>query len=155
MAPRTTTVVLRPPGTEPVTSTRFWSEMIRATLLFRMVVRLLPSWPGIFLPGIVRPGVMFVPIEPPWRLYSCVPCVRTKPEKLWRTKTPAKPRPRLARQHGHFLALLGDLLDLDAVLREVAALGLVHDLLAPLAERELQGAVAVALEGALADHNAR
>ena len=47
--------------------------MIRATLRFLIVTFSLPYWPAILTFLSTRPGVMFEPIEPPWRLYSCVP----------------------------------------------------------------------------------
>ena len=62
--------------------TRFSSATILATFKLSTLTVSLPYWPGILRPGSVRPGVMFVPIEPPWRLYSCVPCVLTRAREV-------------------------------------------------------------------------
>jgi hypothetical protein len=71
------------------------SSMMRTIFRLRMLTVSLPYCPGILRLGRVRPGVMLVPMEPPWRRYSWVPWVRTKPAKLQRRTTPVKPRPRV------------------------------------------------------------
>ena len=51
--------------------------------------------PDMRLPLKTRPGYERLPIEPPCRKYSCVPCDAGKPLKWWRFMTPAMPRPLL------------------------------------------------------------
>src|SRR5690606_11338866 len=93
-APRTTTRPSRGPGMPPRMNSRFSSGSTLTTRWLRTLNVSAPECPAMRVPSFTRPGVRRVPMEPPWRRYSCVPCVCTLPAKLWRRMTPVKPRPR-------------------------------------------------------------
>ena len=124
---------------------------------------------------------MFVPIEPPWRRYSWVPCVsEPAPAKFQRRMTPVKPRPRVVPRASTNLpgwkisssfsvcptshlpansAVAAELAD-EALGRRVRLLEeagerLARVLLLALLEAEDERDVAVLLEGALAQNDDR
>src|SRR5438874_4386148 len=90
--PRTSTSPSFGPGTEPLTSSRFFSASTSCTWRPTCVTRLPPIWPGSFMPLKTRDGVADAPTEPGLRML-CEPWPRGPLEKLWRLIVPWKPLP--------------------------------------------------------------
>ena len=133
------------------------------------MIRLLPIWPGIFIPLKTRAGKALAPIEPGARTL-CEPWLTGPRLKLWRLIPPWKPLPiempetltfwpaskdSTVTSSPIFGPVLGAevlVAELDQVahrrragLLQVAFLGLAQLALLDLAEGELDGGVAVAL----------
>ena len=161
------------PGTAPLTSSRLFSTSISCTCSPTWVTRLPPRRPAIFIPLKTRDGVAEAPIEPGLRML-CEPCVFGPRWKRCRLIVPAKPLPipipvtliespgwndldrdRLA-EHG--LALTAELdevaVRVGAALLQVPELRLRDLALGDRLEGELDGLVAVGLDGLHLDDRA-